>query len=104
MLASLAASLRGLGPGAQPPLFDELPRLDVPVLLVAGALDRTFVAHAMDLGRRIPGAEVREIADAGHAVHLEQPAAFIGVAREFLGRAGRPAQYTDSIPVEETAS
>jgi len=101
---SLAASLRGLGPGAQPPMFDELPRLAVPVLLVAGALDRTFVAHALDLGRRIPDAEVREIAGAGHAVHLEQPAAFVRVATEFLGRAGRPAQYTDPIPVEETAS
>jgi 2-succinyl-6-hydroxy-2,4-cyclohexadiene-1-carboxylate synthase len=101
---SLAASLRGLGPGAQPPLFDELPRLDVPVLLVAGALDHAFVAHARDLERRLPDAEVREIADAGHAVHLEQPAAFVGVAREFLGRAGRPAQYTDPIPVEETWS
>ena len=101
---SLAASLRGLGPGAQPPLFDELPRLDVPVLLVAGALDHAFVAHARDLERRLPDAEVREIADAGHAVHLEQPAAFMEAAREFLGRAGRPAQYTDPIPVEETAS
>jgi len=101
---SLAASLRGLGPAAQPPLFDGLSRINVPVLLVAGALDRTFVAHARDLERRIPEAGVREIADAGHAVHLEQPAAFIDVAREFLGRAGRPAQFTDPNPVEETAS
>ena len=101
---ALAASLRGLGPGAQPPLFDDLARLDVPVLLVAGALDRTFVAHARDLERRLPDAAVCEIADSGHAVHLEQPAAFIGLAREFLGRAGRPAQYTDPNPVEETAS
>jgi 2-succinyl-6-hydroxy-2,4-cyclohexadiene-1-carboxylate synthase len=101
---ALAASLRGLGPGAQPPLFDDLPRLEVPVLLVAGALDRTFVAHARDLERRLPDAAVREIADAGHAVHLEQPAAFIGFAREFLAGAGRPAQYTDPIPVEETVS
>jgi 2-succinyl-6-hydroxy-2,4-cyclohexadiene-1-carboxylate synthase len=101
---SLAASLRGLGPGAQPSLFDELPRLDVPVLLIAGALDRTFVAHARDLERRLPDAEVREIADAGHAVHLEQPAAFIGVARDFLLRAGRSARSTDPLPVEETAS
>jgi 2-succinyl-6-hydroxy-2,4-cyclohexadiene-1-carboxylate synthase len=100
----LAASLRGLGPGAQPPLFDDLPRLDVPVLLVAGALDHAFVAHARDLERRLPDAEVREIADAGHAVHLEQPAAFMEAAREFLRRAGRPAQFTDPIPVEETAS
>ena len=48
--------------------------------------------------------QLREIAEAGHAVHLEQPAAFIGVAREFLGRAGQPAHYIESIPVEETAS
>jgi 2-succinyl-6-hydroxy-2,4-cyclohexadiene-1-carboxylate synthase len=96
---SLAASLRGLGPGAQPPLFDDLPRLDVPVLLVVGALDRTFVAHARDLERRLPSAEVLEIADAGHAVHLEQPAAFVEAVREFLGGAGRPAPYTDPIPV-----
>ena len=101
---SLAASLRGLGPAAQPPLFDGLSRINVPVLLVAGALDRTFVAHARDLERRIPEAGVREIANAGHAVHLEQPAAFVEAAREFLGRAGRPAQFTDPNPVEETAS
>ena len=101
---SLAASLRSLGPGAQPPLFDDLPRLDVPVLLVAGALDRAFVAHATDLARRLPSAEVHEVADAGHAVHLEQPAAFIGGARGFLLRAGRPARSTDPLPVEETAS
>jgi 2-succinyl-6-hydroxy-2,4-cyclohexadiene-1-carboxylate synthase len=101
---SLAASLRGLGPGAQPPLFDDLPRLDVPVLLVAGALDRAFVAHATDLERRLADAEVREIADAGHAVHLEQPAVFVEAARDFLCRAGRPARSTDPLPVEETAS
>ena len=100
----LAASLRGLGPGAQPPLFDDLARLNVPVLLVAGALDHAFVAHARDLERRLPDAEVREVADAGHAVHLEQPVAFMEAAREFLGRACRPAQYTDPIPLEETAS
>jgi len=101
---ALAASLRGLGPGAQPPMFDELPRLDVPVLLVAGALDRAFVAHARDCQRLLANADVRVVADAGHAVHLEQPAAFIGVAREFLLRAGRPAKSTDPIPVEEPPS
>ena len=92
-LARSQRACAGLGPGAQPPLFDDLPRLNVPVLLVAGALDRTFVAHAMDLERRIPGAEVREIADAGHAVHLEQPAAFIGRGKGIPGQ-GRPAGAT----------
>jgi 2-succinyl-6-hydroxy-2,4-cyclohexadiene-1-carboxylate synthase len=100
----LSASLRGLGPGAQPPLFDALSRIDVPVLLVAGALDRKFVALAHDLAGRLPRAEVREIADAGHAAHLEQPEAFIVVARDFLRRADAPASFVHSRSVQETAS
>jgi 2-succinyl-6-hydroxy-2,4-cyclohexadiene-1-carboxylate synthase len=82
----LAASLRGLGPGVQPPLFEFLPALQVPVLLVAGALDGRFVDLARDLARRLPQAEVCRIADAGHAVHLEQPEAFLRAARDFLRR------------------
>lgn len=100
----LAASLRALGPGAQPPLFDSLPGLQVPALLVAGALDRRFVALAHDLARRLPQAEVCEIADAGHAVHLEQPAAFLRSARDFMRRAERPAPAFPSSTVQEIAS
>jgi 2-succinyl-6-hydroxy-2,4-cyclohexadiene-1-carboxylate synthase len=87
----LAASLRGLGPGTQPPLFASLPALQVPVLLVAGALDGRFVDLARDLARRLPQAEVCVIADAGHAVHLEQPEAFVRAARDFMRRAERRA-------------
>lgn len=100
----LAASLRALGPGAQPPLFDSLPGLQVPALLVVGALDRRFVALAHDLARRLPQAEVCEIADAGHAVHLEQPAAFLRAARDFMRRAERPAPAFPSSTVQEIAS
>jgi 2-succinyl-6-hydroxy-2,4-cyclohexadiene-1-carboxylate synthase len=87
----LANVLRNLGPGAQPPLFERLGDLDMPVLLVAGALDRPFVAAAHDLAQRLPRAEVCEIADAGHAVHLEQPEAFARVVRVFLRGAASPA-------------
>jgi len=100
----LAASLRRLGPGAQPPLFDELPRLHVPVLLVAGALDGRFVEAARDLARRLPHAEFCEIPDAGHAVHLEQPVAFVGAVADFLRRATGPASFTPSRSVQEIAS
>lgn len=100
----LAASLRGLGPGAQPPLFESLPELNVPVLLVAGALDRRFVALAQDLARRLPQAEVCEIADAGHAVHLEQPEAFVCAARDFMRRVRHPAPPFPSNSVQEIAS
>jgi len=100
----LAASLRRLGPGAQPPLFDALPHMTAPTLLVAGALDREFVESAHDLARRMPRAEVCEIADAGHAAHLEQPEAFVRAVHEFLRRAEGPEPSIRPIPVQETPS
>lgn len=100
----LAAALRGLGPGSQPPFFDALPRVRVPVLLVAGALDERFVAVAQDLARRLPQAEVCVLEGAGHAAHVEQPAAFLQAAREFLRRAAAPASTASMPPVQEIAS
>lgn len=97
----LAASLRGLGPGAQPPLFGELPRLRVPVLLVAGARDERFVAIAHDLARRIPRAEVCQIPGAGHAAHVEQPGAFADAVRDFLRRASLAVPSISSPAVQE---
>jgi 2-succinyl-6-hydroxy-2,4-cyclohexadiene-1-carboxylate synthase len=91
----LAASLRGLGPAAQPPLFDGLARVTAPVLLVAGELDAAFVASGRDLARRLPAAETCEIEGAGHAVHLERPDAFIGATKDFLRRASGRAR---SVP------
>ena len=100
----LASSLRVLGPAAQPPLFGALPRVHVPVLLVAGALDERFVAAAHELARSLPRAEVCVIGDAGHAAHLEQPEAVLRVVREFLRRASRPASNDPSPSVQEIAS
>jgi 2-succinyl-6-hydroxy-2,4-cyclohexadiene-1-carboxylate synthase len=100
----LADSLRRLGPGAQPPLFDALPRVDVPVLLVAGELDRKFVALAHDLAGRLPQAELCVLAGSGHAAHLEQPEAFVHAVQDFLRRATAPAPSVHLRSVQETAS
>lgn len=100
----LAACLRTLGPAAQPPLFADLPRVRVPVLLVVGSLDTRFVDAAHDLARRLPHAEVCEIAAAGHAIHLEQPAAFVDAVRNFLRRAKIPARPASTPSVQEIAS
>jgi len=99
----LAASLRGLGLAAQPPLFDALAHVTVPVLLVAGELDPVFVTAGRDIAARMPAAETCEIAGAGHAVHLEQHGAFVRVATDFLHRASSPVQNTHSYPDQETA-
>ncbi len=81
----LAHSLRGMGSGAMPPLHGRLGELDVPVLLVAGAEDAKFCALAETLREALPRAEVRVIPEAGHAAHLEQPAAFAAGCLTFLG-------------------
>ncbi|HEX6631876.1 MAG TPA: 2-succinyl-6-hydroxy-2,4-cyclohexadiene-1-carboxylate synthase [Gemmatimonadaceae bacterium] len=77
----LANSLRGAGAGAEPPALDMLGSLSMPTLLVAGALDARYVAHAHAMAERIPGARVAVVPDAGHAVHLERPAAFAALVR-----------------------
>ena len=96
--------MAGWWPGAQPPLFDALSQVTAPTLLVAGVLDREFVEAAHDLTRRMPRAEVCEIAEAGHAAHLEQPEAFVRAVREFLRRAEGPEPSIRPIPVQETPS
>jgi len=100
----LAASLRALGPGAQPPLFGLLPRIAAPTLLVTGSLDRKFAAAADELAAGLPHATRCEIAGAGHAVHLERPDEFIHTAREFLRASASPARADHPTPVQETAS
>ncbi len=82
----LANSLRGVGTGAQPALYAQLPALDLPVLLIAGALDAKFCSIARQMARDLPQATLHIIAGAGHTVHLEQPAVFVQLVRQFCSR------------------
>ncbi|MBW2422996.1 MAG: 2-succinyl-6-hydroxy-2,4-cyclohexadiene-1-carboxylate synthase [Deltaproteobacteria bacterium] len=82
----LANSLRGMGTGAQAPLHDRLPGLDLPVLLVVGEEDAKFRAIAASLGRLLPDARVCVLPEAGHAAHLEAPERFAEVVSDFLAR------------------
>ena len=84
--ASLAAALRGLGTAALPGLWDRLGELDMPVLLVVGALDEKFVEIGYRMEERLPHADLVVVPDSGHAVHLERPAAWLGAVTDFLGR------------------
>jgi 2-succinyl-6-hydroxy-2,4-cyclohexadiene-1-carboxylate synthase len=81
---ALAASLRGMGAGAQTPLHDRLSSLVLPVLLVVGDEDEKFQRIACDLEGRLPKARIVRIAEAGHAAHLEAPEAFAGIVGAFL--------------------
>jgi 2-succinyl-6-hydroxy-2,4-cyclohexadiene-1-carboxylate synthase len=82
----LANSLRGLGTGAQSPLWDRLPDLRASTLLIAGELDQKFTAIARRLAELLPVARLEVVPEAGHTVHLERPAAFDQLVLDFLTR------------------
>lgn len=73
----LALSLRGMGTGAQPSLWDMLPSLVPPTKFIAGDLDAKFVTIAREMHARVPQSKLHLVANAGHTTHLEQPQAFL---------------------------
>jgi 2-succinyl-6-hydroxy-2,4-cyclohexadiene-1-carboxylate synthase len=79
--AGLASALRHLGAGAQPSYWAALPKLRVPVTLVAGARDDKFAALARRMHALLPLSELRLVEGAGHAPHLETPQSFLGALR-----------------------
>jgi 2-succinyl-6-hydroxy-2,4-cyclohexadiene-1-carboxylate synthase len=80
----LANSLRGMGTGAQPSLWEQLSALSAPTLLLAGALDQKFRVIAEQMATYLPQATVAIIPDAGHTIHLEQPQVFQTQVINFL--------------------
>ena len=82
--AGLANSLQGLSAGLQEPVLQRLRDLRLPVLLLAGALDVKYRGLANDMAAMLPCGRVRIVPDAGHAVHLEQPAVFNAAVGDFL--------------------
>jgi len=77
----LANSLRGVGTGQQPSLWSALPRLARPVCLIAGQRDRRYCATAERMHARLPRATLAIVPQAGHTVHLDQPAAYVAHVR-----------------------
>ena len=83
--SGLANSLRRAGTGTQEPLWEQLGGLEMPVLVIAGGLDREYAARAERLAAAIgANAEVHIIDGAGHACHLEQPEQFVDVVTGWL--------------------
>lgn len=71
--AILADQLRMLGQGAQPPLWDRLGALQVPVDIIVGGADSAYRAIARDMAEHIPTARIHELPGAGHALLQERP-------------------------------
>lgn len=80
----LANSLRGMGVGRQEPLWQRLAELSMPVLVITGALDEKYCSIGQRMTACLPRARLEIVPAAGHAVHLEQPEAFIQCVLDFL--------------------
>ena len=82
--AWMAKAIAELSPGRMPPLWDCLPGLNLPVLLIHGALDEKYAALAAHMLERLPNAGLSAITGAGHNTHLEAPGRFVEALQAFL--------------------
>ncbi len=82
--AWVVKAISALSPGRQPPVWDQVSDLDLPVLLVTGALDEKYVALGNQMAARMPHARLEVVPAAGHTVHAEQPEQFFCVLENFL--------------------
>ncbi len=80
---ALAASLRGFGTGIMTPVYDELKKLGLPVLLLAGSEDEKYQQMNNYLVKQFPNATFQSI-KAGHRVHLDNPEKFVAAIRHFF--------------------
>ncbi len=82
--AGLANSLRGMGAGAQPNLWGELPTLQLSVGLIVGERDDKFRGINRVMHEAMPRSRLSIIPAAGHNTHLENPEAFCRALHSFL--------------------
>lgn len=80
----LARSLRGMGSGSQPPLWEELAGLRVPALAVAGELDEKFVGITRRMADHGPSMRVAIVPGAGHNVRVEALKEYLRLLKGFV--------------------
>lgn len=81
----LAHAARGMLAQEGTALMDLLPDIRVPTLIVLGDKDTPFIAPCEYMAKKIPGARLEVIKDAGHSSNLDQPEPFNRVLLDFLG-------------------
>jgi len=73
-------------------LLDELYRIQIPTLIICGALDEPFLEASRQMHERITGSELVIIPGSGHVPEIERPQEFNHIVTSFLARVeARPA-------------
>jgi 2-succinyl-6-hydroxy-2,4-cyclohexadiene-1-carboxylate synthase len=82
--SGLANSLRGMGTGVQPSLWESLTDLHLPTLVITGELDKKFMGIAQEMMPLLPQANHIAVYGAGHTIHLEKPIQYTQNVVSFL--------------------
>ena len=86
--AGLASSLRLAGTGTQQPLWDQLPLLQMPVLVLTGERDTKFTALGARMAQSIGDNAIHAVVPGvGHTAHLEDPDRVTALVRAHLAAA-----------------
>jgi pimeloyl-ACP methyl ester carboxylesterase len=80
----LAHAARGMLAQQDSAVIDSLPSIRVPTLVIVGDRDQPFLGPCEYMAKKIPGARLEVIPDAGHSSNLDQPAIFNRVLGNFL--------------------
>ncbi len=81
----MAAALRGMA--GRPDVRNDLPRIEVPTLVIVGEHDAISTVDEMRaMAEAIPGSQCVVIPNSGHVTSLENPAAFNAALESFLER------------------
>jgi len=80
----LAKSLRFMGTGCQPGLWEKLKENINPLLLLAGEYDDKFIVVNKKMVDVCGFACLKVISNSGHNIHFENPLAFVQNVRKFL--------------------
>lgn len=80
----LAHAARGMLAQKDSRVIDGLATIKVPTLVIVGDKDQPFIAPCEYMAKKIPGARLEVITDAGHSSNLDQPDQFNRVFTQFL--------------------
>jgi len=73
----LAKSLRNLGTGCQPSLWENLKQNRNPLLLLVGEYDSKFIVINSEMARLCESAKLEIVSNCGHNIHFEDPKTFV---------------------------
>jgi 2-succinyl-6-hydroxy-2,4-cyclohexadiene-1-carboxylate synthase len=86
----LAAILRSAGQGTMEPVWDDLGRLDMPVLAIAGARDGTYADASRRISEGVRHGRSALVEGAGHAPQLQHPGIVAELLVGFVERVAEP--------------